>query len=129
MQNNSIILFDDECVLCNRFARWIIKNDKQRRFKFLALQSSSASTLLDKYGFDKNNFDSVILIDEDKLYTESDAALRLVKYLDGDKKYLYVLRIFPKFVRDFFYKIIARNRYKWFGKTDVCSVESSRMME
>lgn len=126
---DSIILFDDECILCNKFARWIIKNDKQRRFRFLALQSSSANTLLDKYGFNKNNFDSVILIDEDKLYTESDAALRIVKYLDGAKKYLYILRILPKSFRDFFYKIIARNRYKWFGKTDVCSVDRSRMME
>lgn len=126
---DSIILFDDECILCNKCARWIIKNDKQRRFKFLALQSSSANTLLDKYGFDKNNFDSVILIDEDKLYTESDAALRIVKYLDGAKKYLYILRILPKSFRDFFYKIIARNRYKWFGKTDICSVDRSRMME
>lgn len=126
---DSIILFDDECILCNKFARWIIKNDKQRRFRFLVLQSSSANTLLDKYGFNKNNFDSVILIDEDKLYTESDAALRIVKYLDGAKKYLYILRILPKSFRDFFYKIIARNRYKWFGKTDVCSVDRSRMME
>ena len=126
---DSIILFDDECILCNKFARWIIKNDKQRRFRFLALQSSFANTLLDKYGFDKNNFDSVVLIDEDKLYTESDAALRIVKYLDGAKKYLYILRILPKSFRDFFYKIIARNRYKWFGKTDICSVDRSRMME
>lgn len=128
MQNNPIILFDDECILCNRFAQWIIKNDKQNKFKFLALQSSLANTLLKKYGFDKKDFDSVILIDEDKLYTESDAALRIVKYLDGAKRHLHLLRILPKFLRNFFYKVIARNRYKWFGKTNVCSVDKSRMI-
>ena len=66
----------------------------------------------------------MILIDKGKVYTQSSATIRIGKYLDGGWRLFYGLMIIPKFIRDFFYNIIARNRYKWFGKKDACMIPS-----
>lgn len=124
--SNALIIFDDDCVLCNRFAQWIAQSDKQRRFKFISLKAASAKNLLPKQ---RNALASVILLQNNKIYIESNAALHIVKQLSGWKKVLYVFVLFPKAFRNFLYHIVARNRYKWFGKTSTCSLDRSRMLE
>lgn len=117
---SAIILFDGVCNFCNGSVNFIIERDKANYFKFAPLQSKIGQTLLDKHGIDKFETDSVILIEDDKAYTHSTAALRVARKLDGFWKYFYIFRFVPAFIRDFAYKLFAKYRYKLFGKQDAC---------
>jgi len=117
-----IILFDGVCNLCNSSVNFIIDNDHKNVFKFTSLQSEKGIDLLKKYDLLDKNIDSVILVENDKAYVKSDAALKIAKTLGGKYKLFYGLIILPAFIRNFFYDIIAKNRYKWFGKKDSCRI-------
>lgn len=118
-----IILFDGECNLCNYSVQFILKRDKKTRFHFAALQSEVGQKIVSKYRIPEN-VDSVILVQERQCYYQSSAALRICKHLTGGWKLLYGLIIIPKPLRDYFYGVIAKNRYKWFGKRDSCMLPS-----
>ncbi len=115
---NPIIFFDGICNLCNGAINFIIDRDKKGHFKIAPLQSKVAENYIPKQIIE--NTDSIILWDADHLYSKSTAALKIARHLDGAWKGLYVLIIIPKFIRDFVYDIIAKKRYKWFGKRDSC---------
>lgn len=117
---SAIILFDGVCNFCNGSVNFIIERDKANYFKFAPLQSEIGQTLLDKHGIDKFETDSVILIEDEKAYTHSTAALRVARKLDGFWKYFYIFRFVPAFIRDFAYKLFAKYRYNLFGKQDAC---------
>ncbi|HZG73527.1 MAG TPA: thiol-disulfide oxidoreductase DCC family protein [Chondromyces sp.] len=116
---NSIILFDGECNFCDSSVQFIIKRDPEGIFHFASLQSETGQKLLEQYKVPKD-IDSMILIEEDKVYYKSTAALRICRRLQGAWKWLYALVLIPRPVRDFVYEIVARNRMKWFGKKDSC---------
>ena len=118
---NPIVLFDGVCNYCNSMVNFAIRNDKKAILKFTPLQSATGIRLREEYQIAKN-IDSVILIDQGKVYTYSDAAIRIAKYLRWPAKVVYGFSIVPKFIRQPFYKWIARNRYKWFGKTELCMI-------
>ncbi len=122
MDKFKIILFDGVCNLCNSSVNFIIDNDHKNVFKFTSLQSEKGIELLKKYDLLDKNIDSVILVENDKAYVKSDAALKIAKTLGGKYKLFYGLIILPAFIRNFFYDIIAKNRYKWFGKKDSCRI-------
>jgi predicted DCC family thiol-disulfide oxidoreductase YuxK len=124
MEQNSIILFDGICNLCNHTVQFIIKNDPNKKFLFTSLQSDTGIELLKKYGLSTIDFKSFILIEGDKVYTKSTAALKIARQLKKPVRFLYGFIIIPKFIRDFFYSIIASNRYRLFGKNSVCMVPS-----
>lgn len=117
---SAIVLFDGVCNFCNGSVNFIIEHDKANYFKFAPLQSEIGQNLLDKFGIDKFETDSVILIEDEKAFTHSTAALRIARKLDGFWKYFYVFRFVPSFLRDFAYKLFAKYRYKLFGKQDAC---------
>jgi len=106
-----------------------MKRDRKKKLKFTALQGETAKQLLPQYHINPTSLSSVILIDNGRAYTQSSAAIRICKYLDGGWKLFYGLMIIPKFIRDFFYNIIARNRYKWFGKKESCMVPTPELRE
>ena len=118
---NPLVLFDGVCNYCNATVKFAIRNDKKARLRFAPLQSPLAGELRTRYNIPAET-DSVILIDNGKVYTYSDAALRICKYLDWPAKILHGFIIIPGFIRQPVYKWIARNRYKWFGKKDTCMV-------
>ncbi|MEO6169167.1 MAG: thiol-disulfide oxidoreductase DCC family protein [Chitinophagales bacterium] len=122
IKNKTIILFDGVCNLCNGFVQFIIKRDKKERFVFGALQSERAKELLAEYQLPKEKMDSVVLIENGKVFTQSTAALRIAKKLDGGWSLTYAFIVIPKFLRDWIYGLIAKYRYKIFGKKDVCMV-------
>ena len=97
-----IILFDGVCNLCNSSVQFIIKRDPKGRFKFASLQSETGQSLLELHGYDKE-IDSFILIENQKIYFKSSAALRVCRNLNGLWKLLTILRILPAPFRDFFY--------------------------
>jgi len=128
-----LILFDGVCNFCNFWVDFIIKRDRKHQFQFGTLQGNTAKEMIAGYGIAISKTDSVILVDNKKIYTHSSAAIRICKYLDGGWKLFYGLVIIPKFLRDPIYKWIARNRYKWFGKKESCRIptaaERSRFIE
>ncbi|OIP52294.1 MAG: thiol-disulfide oxidoreductase [Flavobacteriaceae bacterium CG2_30_34_30] len=122
-----IVLFDGVCNLCNYSVTLIIKKDKKDIFRFAALQSEIGRHLIQKYHIDTSKLDSILLI-EGKYYTyKSTAALRIAKYLKGWYSLFYVFIIVPPIVRNFFYDIIAKNRYKWFGKKESCMIPTPEL--
>ena len=116
-----IVLFDGVCNYCNSWVNYAIKHDKKAKLKFAALQSAIGEKLREQYGFG-SSIESVLLIDNGKVYKYSDAALEIAKRLDWPAKAIYGLKIFPRFLRTPVYKWIARNRYKWFGKKEECMI-------
>jgi predicted DCC family thiol-disulfide oxidoreductase YuxK len=121
---NRVILFDGECHFCDRSVQFIIKRDPSGYYKFASLQSDIGQKLLQQYNAPKN-IDSFFLIDHNKCYDKSSAALRVCKNLKGFWEICYPFLLVPKPIRDFFYDIMAKNRYKWFGKRDSCMLPSS----
>jgi predicted DCC family thiol-disulfide oxidoreductase YuxK len=115
-----IILFDGVCNLCNASVQFIIERDPTAVFRFAALQSDFGQSVLAKNAVNMEGGDSVILVENGRVYDRSTAALRIARRLSGGIKLLYVFIVVPKFIRDFVYKIIAKNRYRWFGKQDAC---------
>ena len=119
---NPIIAFDGVCNLCNGFIQWLIKRDSKKQFRYTTLQSDLGEVL--KKNIDVDG-DSVILVYNEKIYTLSDVGLKCMQILGGGWILLYSLIFLPKSLRDFVYKWIARNRYKWFGKSEVCMIPDS----
>ena len=122
MQNHHIILFDGVCNFCNFWVNFIIDRDKDDIFKFAALQSEAGQKLLNKFNLKAEDFDTFILIDGEIYFTKSTAALNIARKLNYPVKVLYYFIFIPKFLRDLIYSLIAINRYKFFGKRDVCRV-------
>jgi predicted DCC family thiol-disulfide oxidoreductase YuxK len=119
--NERIVLFDGVCNYCNAMVNFAIRNDKKAILKFAPLQSDTGRRLKEKYKITPE-IDSVIFIENEKVYTYSDAAIRITKYLSWPAKILYGFIIVPKIIRQPFYKWVAKNRYKWFGKKEACVV-------
>lgn len=115
-----IVLFDGVCNLCNGSVQFILRRDPAGTFRFASLQSDLGQRLLSEHGLDPKALDSVLVLDGDRLYRESDAALRVARDLKGAWKALTVFRAVPRPVRDWAYRLIARNRYRWFGKSETC---------
>ena len=122
-----VVLFDGVCNLCNRSVNWIIDHDKQNQFKYASLQSAYGQNKIKQLGLANNHMSTVIFEDNDKSYLRSDAALQIVKQLGGVYSMVAISYIVPSFVRDFFYKIVADNRYKWFGKKESCRIPTPEL--
>ncbi len=120
---DQIILFDGVCNLCNSSVKFIIKRDSEGQFKFASLQSETGQTLLRMHGLN-NDLSSFVLLEDDKVYLKSSAALRVCRKLDSAWPILSLFRFLPPFIRDFLYDFVAKNRYKWFGKEESCLVPS-----
>jgi len=128
MSNSKLILFDGVCNLCNSFVQFVIKNDKQKLFKFSSLQSENSKSILLNLGVEQN-LKTVILIDDGVAYFKSDAALKIMKQLQFPFKILCIFIIVPRFIRNWVYDFIAKYRYKFFGKKDTCMVPTQELKE
>jgi predicted DCC family thiol-disulfide oxidoreductase YuxK len=115
-----ILLFDGVCNLCNNSVQFIIRNDKQGKIRFAALQSETGQKLLKLHGLSTKQLQSLVLIENGKAYTHSTGALRVARLLDGGWSLLYGFVIVPAFIRNVIYRFVGANRYKWFGKKDNC---------
>ena len=118
----AVILFDGVCNFCNGAVNFVISRDRDGYFKFAALQSAVGEELLEKHRIDKVETDSVVLIEDDKAYLHSSAALRIVRRLPGLWPVLYGLIIVPKGIRDWAYRLFAKHRYRLFGRREECMI-------
>ena len=118
--NFPVILFDGVCNLCNASVHWVLKRDRKGLFRFAALQSETGQRLLDRFGLNRESFDTVVLVDGDRLFTRSDAAFVIARRLGRPWSWLALLQWAPKRLRDAVYDGIARRRYRWFGRRETC---------
>ncbi|WP_436515678.1 thiol-disulfide oxidoreductase DCC family protein [Ekhidna sp. To15] len=119
-----VILFDGVCNLCDSSVQFIIKRDKKGKFDFASLQSVYAKEHLPSSFTKEEDLRSIILQQGNNIKVKSTAALTIAKNLSGLWPALYAFIIIPRFLRDWVYDIIAKNRYKWFGKKDQCMIPS-----
>lgn len=126
-ENKKIILFDGVCNLCNNSVVFIIKRVKKDVFRFAAIQSDEGQKLIQEHDIDTSKTDSIILIEKDSYSVKSTAALKIAKHLMGGYPLLYGFIILPAFFRNWVYDIIAKNRYKWFGKKDNCMIPTPEL--
>ena len=122
--DKKIILFDGICTFCNRSVQFIIHHDPHEHFQFTSLQSDIGKSLLQKHSIPESE-DSLVLIEQNTYYTQSTAALKITRYLNGLLPLLYVFIIIPRPIRNLVYRYIANNRYKWFGKQTTCKIPTT----
>lgn len=127
--NGPVVLFDGVCNFCNRSVNFILDHDRRKRFRFAALQSDVGQTVLRRFGLETDDFDTAVLVEHGRAYTKSSAALRIARNLGGWWSALAVLLAIPPFLRDAAYDLLARNRYRWFGKADSCRVPTPEIRD
>ena len=143
--DTSLVLFDGVCNLCNSSVLFIIDRDPDARFRFAALQSEAAADALASVGAEVpdhaavsgavsgtvsgtvSGADSIVLIQDGSVYQRSDAALRIAQGLRRPWPLLGALLVVPRPVRDWVYDVIARNRYRWFGRRDACRIPTPEL--
>ena len=118
----TIILFDGVCNFCNRTINIILKHDKDAHFQFAPSQSTAGKDILQQFGLDQKASASVILIDNEKVYTKTDAVIQIATHLKGWPRLFRFIKFIPKPIRDFGYDLIAKNRYAIFGKRETCRI-------
>ena len=124
-----VVLFDGVCNFCEGSVRFIIDRDPQGRFRFASLQSQIGEKMLRNHGKDPEEMTSIVLLQEGKSYTKSSAALRIARHLRFPWPLFWGFMIVPPFLRNMVYDLIARNRYKWFGKKEECMIPTPEIRE
>jgi predicted DCC family thiol-disulfide oxidoreductase YuxK len=127
MDSRSIVIFDGVCNLCNEAVNFIIKRDPQAIFAFAPMQSDFAKELMKKHQIANIGIDTFLLIRDEECFVFSSAALEIAKDLTGYWKLLNFFRIVPAVIRDAFYKLFARNRYRLFGRQETCMIPAEKV--
>jgi len=124
--DDDVILYDGVCVFCSRWVRFVAVRDKERRFRFTAIQSGYGTRLARAFGIDPDDPDTNAVVHGGEVFVKSDAALTVLSLLPG-WRWVGVLRLVPKPWRDAVYNLVARNRYRIFGKYEVCFVPDAEL--
>lgn len=128
LEQQSIILFDGVCNLCNHSVIFVLQREEEPVFKFASIQSEAGKELLEWWGLSQEYNQAIVFIDRGEIHFGSTAALKIGQQLRFPWSFLsYAGFIVPKFVRDWVYNQIARHRYRWFGKRDVCMVPTENL--
>lgn len=122
-----IIFFDGVCNLCTGSVQFIIKRDRKDLFRFAALQSEQAMPYLSSFDGPLKNLDTILLLENGKIYQRSTAVLRIVRQLGGAWPLLYGLIIIPVSIRDWLYGQVAKRRYQFWGKQESCMVPTAEL--
>lgn len=122
MSQQPIILFDGVCNFCNSAVNFVLKRNRKANILFAPMQSEAGQKLLQQYHLPVDDMSSFIFIDEGRPYKQSTAALKVCRYLRGLWPLCFGFIIVPEFIRDGLYNLVARNRYRWFGKKDSCMI-------
>jgi predicted DCC family thiol-disulfide oxidoreductase YuxK len=121
-----ILLYDGVCGLCNRLNQFVLRRDLAGMFRFASLQSALAARILARHGADAADLDTVYVVvnpdrPDEHLLARSDAVIFVLKRLGGFWRFMgFLLRLNPRFLRDWGYRIVARNRYRFFGRSETC---------
>ena len=121
------MIFDGVCNLCARSVRFILDHEADQTLRFTPLQSPAGSRLMRELGLDPEDAKTFVLIAGGKAYVKSDAAIRLSRYFRPGWKPLALIKFIPRWIRDGVYDVVARNRYRWFGRLDSCMVPTPEL--
>ncbi|MBM4385176.1 MAG: thiol-disulfide oxidoreductase DCC family protein [Deltaproteobacteria bacterium] len=122
-----ILLFDGVCNLCNGTVQWVIAHDPEARIRFASLQSEAGRALVAKHGLPPDAMDTVVLVDGERHWVKSSAALEVLGRVGGAWRLAALLRFVPRPLRDAVYDVVARNRYGWWGKREECWVPTPEL--
>ena len=118
-----VLLYDGVCGFCNKSVQTVIDHDRRGAMRFAALQSDYGAGMIERHA-ELRGVDSVVYVERaggvERVYTRSDAALKVAAYLGGPWKIFLAAKVLPRGLRDYFYDLFARNRYRLFGKYDTC---------
>ncbi len=117
-----VIVFDGVCNFCNASVNFVMARDPDRKFRFGTLQSEAAQQILKELEVSTEDFETFLLLEDDRVFTKSTAALRIARQLGSLWPLLYALMVIPRPIRDIAYDFMARHRYQWMGKTETCRV-------
>lgn len=129
MNEHPVIFFDGFCNLCNGAVQFVIERDDESLFRFASLQSDYAADVLKQFAIEPAQGNSIVLLENGKVYQRSTAALKIAKKLKGLWPLLYGFIILPRFIRDAVYNFIAKNRYRWFGRQEHCWVPTPELKD
>ena len=127
METRALVIIDGTCNLCNRTARFIKKRDRMQLFMIIASQSKEGEKILRRHGLEQP--ESVLVIEGETVHEKSDAAVKILSRLRGYKWLASLLKIIPKRIRDHCYDVVARNRYRRFGRQDECTIPDGDFKE
>jgi predicted DCC family thiol-disulfide oxidoreductase YuxK len=127
VMSHPIILFDGICNFCEGTVKFVLQRDKHDVFRFASLQSEIGQQYLQQFGLSTTDLDTFVLVEGNTYTTRSTAGLRVLRHLPFPWNMAYVFIILPGFIRDTVYKLVARNRYKIWGKKDECMLPTPEM--
>ena len=119
---DNLVIFDGVCNLCAKSVRFVLRHEKKPILHFTPMQSATGARLMREHGVNPEDADTFIVIADGRAFVKSDAAIQLSKFLCNGWRLLGVIKFVPRPIRDWFYNVIARNRYQWFGRSDECMV-------
>lgn len=128
-QGHPVIVFDGICVLCTANARFVLRNDRRGRFRMAAMQGETGSALMREHGIDPLDPETFIVVDGERVLRNSDAVFAIWRGLGWPWKAGAVFALVPRPLRDAAYRMVARNRYRWFGRREQCFVPSPEQAE
>ena len=126
--SHPILLYDGVCGLCNRFVQFILRRDRTAIFRFASLQSAPAARILARHAANPADLDTVYVVldhelPNERLLSRSDAVIFILKQLGGRWRFVTLpFQVLPRFLRDAYYNVVARHRYRIFGRSDVCTL-------
>lgn len=126
---NHLFIFDGVCNLCHGSVQFLLKRDKDQVLSFTSNQSETAQAIFRQFNVNLSQVDSVMFLEDGKLYAYSDAVLTSARYLRFPWNLLSYFVFIPRSLRDLLYKFVAKNRYSWFGKKDVCPMPDPDVMK
>jgi predicted DCC family thiol-disulfide oxidoreductase YuxK len=125
----NLVLFDGVCNLCSALVQFVIRHDPAAKFRFAAIQSEIGREIFQSHGLDPADLQTFVFISDGKMHVRSDAAIEVVSRFGGAWRFFTVFRLVPRVARDWIYSVIARNRYRWFGRKDVCMIPTPEIKE
>jgi predicted DCC family thiol-disulfide oxidoreductase YuxK len=121
----AIIVFDGMCVLCSANAQFVLAQDKLGKFRLASMQGEVGAALFARFGIDPNDPDTIIVVDGDKVWRNSDAVLEIYASLGWPWRIASMFKFVPRWIRDPVYRLVATNRYRVFGKRETCWLPSA----
>ena len=119
---NDVLIFDGVCNLCAHSVKFILRHESEPRLRFVPVQSVAGARMMREFGLSPEDTRTFVLVIDGKALVKSDAAVRVSRYLRGPWKLLGAVRVLPRPIRDWTYDLVARNRYRWFGRAESCMV-------
>jgi predicted DCC family thiol-disulfide oxidoreductase YuxK len=126
---DNLILFDGVCNLCSALVQFVIRHDRATKFRFAAIQSEIGRAIFQSHGLDPADLQTFVFIADERIFLRSDAAIEVLERFGGAWRICKIFRFVPRALRNAIYSFIARNRYRWFGRKEVCMVPTTEIKE